>query len=754
MKKLNEELIRQLLLMNFDGSKPLLEQYELPKDVPSDRLGPKGDFKPTSTYPKIKPRPPIATSKLQFDIQQREKFTEDSAVAKKAYTVIADEIDGGWSPLRWKNTDNQSLMDNILTILVPASNLKLVWGTDEQAMTDAILSITNLQQYDLLKKYLSQKYKDFTKTTTILGYIQEQEFSAAVNPEINDELRKMNMPGVNGIKTPLFPGQHYQFHTNDKFLRKMESHLQQFNPLEKYSISEDNSELAAIFPPMVAETLHILLPIGSIVISIIFPPTWLALGAAALLELGDAELYLKIDKDPYAAGLGAIFAFVPFGQLMFLPAVKKLGTAGIKKLLQKVFLKEGGYIDEELKALKELNEEYQKLSKLAKLNMAEKLTLLTLRGLKTAKDFLSWSAKLIDARLLDPNSLAQTGLIIGGTFIAWDKIAAINGICNKSPLLGLKQSDWKLLKGVGYAGKYLQPYSSPCDLIKSQELLDKHNNLNIITSLLQKEVDGGTVFNQDFNGTYNLRISFIQKLLIAGGFDKDLPKPQWSFNNINKTISVRNGSTIKNIKVLSYPGSKVKKEITNADKKSDFTFIINGLTDAVYIMKFENYDGTSEVTKLFYLTKTEWTGFPQSSVIGNMKEGYYDKRTELSVRNYQKKKGLTVDGLSGPTTIKSILSDYKTQKYGLTKKELNTWNLDAERVNRVNNEFNAWKSDVESKRESGIVSMEKVDEAYKVHDKEKIKLEKVVSNAIKKAMEKPLTQEESEKLGIPWKEGK
>jgi peptidoglycan hydrolase-like protein with peptidoglycan-binding domain len=724
MKRLNEEVLRQLLLMNFDGSKTLLEQYELPKDVPSDRLGPKGEFQPSRTAPKIKPRPPIATSKLQFDIQQREKFTEDSAVAKKAYTVIADEIDGGWSPLRWKNTDNQSLMGNILTILVPASNLKLVWGTDEQAMTDAILSIKNLQQYDLLKQYLSQKYKDFTKTTTILGYIQEQEFSAAVNPEINDELRKMDMPGVNGIKAPLFPGQHYQFHTNDKFLRKMESHLQQFNPLEKYSISEDNSELAAIFPPMVAETLHILLPIGSIVISIIFPPTWLALGAAALLELGDAALYLKIDKDPYAAGLAAIFAFVPFGQLIILPALKKLGTEGIKRLLQKVISKEGGFIDDELKGLREIHENYEKLSKLAKLGMVQKLTLLTLRGLKTAKEFLSFTAKLIDKRLLAPNSLGQIGLTVGGAFITWDKIAAINGICNTAPLKGLKQSDWKILKGVGSAGKYLQPYSSPCDINKAAELLDKHNYLNIITSTLQNESDDGTVFNQDFNSTYNLPISLIQKLLIAGGFDKVLPKPQWSFNNLNKTISVRNGSAIKNIKVLSYPGSKVKKEITNADKKSDFTFIINGLTDAVYIMKFENYDGTSEVSKLFYLTKTDWAGFPQSSKIGNMKEGYYDKRTELAVSNYQKKNGLTDDGLAGPATIKSILSDYKSQKYGLTEKELNTWNLDAERVYRINDEFNAWKSDVESKRMSGMVNMEEVEKATKEKKEEMDKSKK------------------------------
>jgi peptidoglycan hydrolase-like protein with peptidoglycan-binding domain/predicted DNA-binding antitoxin AbrB/MazE fold protein len=708
MKKLNEELIRQLLLMNFDGSKTLLEQYELP----SDRLGSKGDFKPLEP---IKIRNQVLNSFAVMTPKEQ---------ADKIYEIIKKEIDGV--------------------------------GTDESKILYA-LGFINSKNYPILLDRI-KKIKGFTT--------QDQGFKGNGD---SYQIKRNFVSIIEWIQQNEFPSGEFNYDENKEWLKRYESILSGFGDISKYmwvsfnrfkddihtSNLDGGDTIGPYEGPEITATqwLHVLLPLGSIVVSVVFPPTWMALGAAALLELADAELYLKIDKDPYAAGLGAIFAFVPFGQLMFLPAVKKLGTAGIKKLLQKVFLKEGGYIDEELKALKELNKEYQKLSKLAKLNMAEKLTLLTLRGLKTAEDFLSWSAKLIDARLLDPNSLAQTGLIIGGTFIAWDKIAAINGICNESPLLGLKQSDWKLLKGVGYAGKYLQPYSSPCDINKAAELLDKHNNLNTITSLLQKEVDGVTVFNQDFNGTYNIQISLIQKLLIAGGFDKDLPKPQWSFNNINKTISVRNGSTIKNIKVLSYPGSKVKKEITNADKKSDFTFIINGLTDAVYIMKFENYDGTSEVSKLFYLTKTDWIGFPQSSKIGNMKEGYYDKRTELAVINYQKKNGLTDDGLAGPATIKSILSDYKSQKYGLTKKELNTWNLDAERVNRVNNEFNAWMSDVESKRESGMVSMEKVNEAYKVHDEEKIKLEKVVGDAIIKALNKPLTQDQADLLGVEYVPG-
>ena len=40
--KLNEELLRQLLLMNFDRGKTLSEQ----KVIPSDRLGPQGDLQP------------------------------------------------------------------------------------------------------------------------------------------------------------------------------------------------------------------------------------------------------------------------------------------------------------------------------------------------------------------------------------------------------------------------------------------------------------------------------------------------------------------------------------------------------------------------------------------------------------------------------------------------------------------------------------------------------------------------------------
>jgi hypothetical protein len=382
--------------------------------------------------------------------------------------------------------------------------------------------------------------------------------------------------------------------------------------------------------------LHFLLPLGSFLISVMFPPSWIALGAAGLLELGDAALYLTVDKDPYAAGLSAIFAFIPFAQLKFMPFVYRLGKTKIANLIQKLVYKEGSLLDEELEALKELSKNLGRLEKMSKINMAQKLTLITLRGLKTAKDFLKWVTKLIDKGLLNPNSLGQTGLLVGGSFYTWDKIAAVNGICNPSPLSKLKESDWKVLKGIGYAGAYLQPSSTPCDLIEAQKLLETHNNLNIITTILQKEVNGGTVFNQNYDDVYSLPVSLIQEVLKAGGFDKTLPKPMWSFNN--KKLSVKDGSMIKKIRVFTVSGT-LKKEYNNTDKKSNFTFDIGGLSDAVYIVSFLNYDGTSDISKLFYLTGNQWKSFPQSSNIGFMKEGYYDKRTELAVSEYKKRKG-------------------------------------------------------------------------------------------------------------------
>lgn len=684
-KELNEELLRQLLLMKFNVGKTLLEQ----KVIPSDRLGQGGDFKPLEQSKSYR------EGIKQFNSQSPQRQ------ADVIYNAIQGEIDTA-------GTNEEQIL----------WALNLVNNKNYPILLNKVKKIKGFDTGYQVFKDNGDSYTIKTEFSSVIEWIQQNEFGSG---EIgHDENRKW----LNRYVSILSKFGDYS--------ENMWGSFNYFDDDTRTSNLDGGDSIGVYEGPEITLTqaLHVLLPLGSIVIGVVFPPTWIALGAASLLELGDAALYLTVDKDPYAAGLSAIFAFIPFAQLKFLPEVYKLGKTGIQKLLQKVILKEGGYIDEEIKALKEIKENYERLSKMSKINMAQKLTLLTLRSLKTAKDFLKWVTKLIDKGLLNPNSLGQTGLLIGGSFYTWDKIAAVNGICNPSPLSRLSQSDWKILKGIGYAGTYIQPSSTPCDLIELQKSLEEHNNLNIITTILQKEVDGGTVFNQNYNDVYSLPVSLIQEVLKAGGFDKNLPKPMWSFNN--KKLSVKNGSMIKKIRVFTVAGT-LKKEYNNTDKKSNFTFDINGLSDAVYVVNFLNYDGTSDISKLFYLTGNQWKSFSQSSNVGAMKEGYYDKRTELAVSEYQKKKGLSVDGLAGKDTIKSIISDYKSAKYGLNKEKLNTFDLDDERVNIIQKDFNTWKSDIEAKSKSGQLSMDKVEQAYKEDAKNMAKLEKVIGESLKAA---------------------
>jgi len=679
---LNETILRQIGLMDFNVGKTLLEQ----KVMPSDRLGSGGNFKPLN---------PIKTN---YEFLKSFNSLSPQQQADNIYRVIKKEIDS-------EGTNEELIL----------STLRLV---NVKNYSYLLNKVNKIKGFDTGEQHFDDKGDSYTikrNYKSVIEWIQQNEFGAG---ELgHDENRRW----LNQYEVILSKFGDYSSDMWDSF-NSFE------NDTRTTNISGgDNVGVYGGPEITAAQWLHVLLPLGSIVISLVFPPTWVALGVAGLLELGDAALYYSVDKDPYAAGLTAIFAFIPFTQLKFLPTIYKLGKTGIQKLLQKVILKEGNFIDEELKALKEINENYQRLSKLSKLNMVQKLTLLKLRSLKSAKDFLKWATKLIDRGLLNPESLGQTGLLIGGSFYTWDKIAAVNGICNPSPLSRLSQSDWKIIQSIGYAGEFLQSSSDPCDLIKLQKLIEKQNNLNVITTKLQKEVNGGTVFNQNYNDVYSLPVSLIQEVLKAGGFDKTLPKPMWSFNN--KKLSVKDGSMIKKIRVFTVAGT-LKKEYNNTDKKSDFTFDINGLSDAVYIVSFLNYDGTSDVSKLFYLTGNQWKSFPQSSNIGAMKEGHYDKRTELAVREYQKKKGLSVDGLAGKKTIESIISDYKSAKYGLNKEELNTFDLDDERVDIIQKEFNTWKSDIESKSKSAQLSMEKVEQAYKEDAENNAKLEKVFEKSL------------------------
>jgi hypothetical protein len=266
MKNFEDELLRQISLMRYDRNKILSEQdtpkYDdipLPEPLPSDQLGKYGDFQPLK------------------NMANWVKSVDDQA--KLIYNKIVEEIDGGWAP--WK------------------------WGTDEDGLTSALMSIKTKQVYDKVKQLLATKYPD-SKNQSITEFIQSKEFSTAFSstksPFVGQSILGMS------ITTPLdllFAGQNWQYNTNDKYLIQIQNHLLQFNPDEKINTIEKLTAMNLVLPPAASEALHVALPVLSLAFSF-YPP------AAIIIELMDAGLYYA-EGDAYSAGLGLAFALVPGG---------------------------------------------------------------------------------------------------------------------------------------------------------------------------------------------------------------------------------------------------------------------------------------------------------------------------------------------------------------------------------------------------------------------------------------------------------
>jgi peptidoglycan hydrolase-like protein with peptidoglycan-binding domain len=723
MKNLDKEILRQLSLISYDRSlilseqknnTPLVVSEQITKKVAtsSDRLGPKGQFQP---YEPIK---------RYNDFKASWRLLTPEKKAQVIYDTIKNEIN--------KPETDEQLILNYLKLLTPETYEIL------------LNKVKKIKGFKTRETYFNKEGDINTVTRnfeSVIEWIQQNEFSAG---ELgHDENKKWLNQYVSILS---------------KFGDYSEDMWDSFNSFEEQQGSSavdggdnigtyEGKELTA---KEWAQALHIFLPLGSIIISIMAPPTWFALGAAALLELGDAALYATVDKDPYVAGFSAICAFIPFGQMAFMPAVTKLGKNGLKKLLQKIIQKEGSFIDDEIKAVKELYQNYSKLEKLAKLNMVKKLTLLSIRSIKSVSKLIKFLGKLINRGLLNHESLGQSGLWIAGSFITWDKIAKINGICNTMPLSALKQADWKILKKIGYAGEYLQPYSDPCDLQKGVELLEKYNATNIIEEILKQDIENNVVYSLDYSDVKTLSVELIQKVLIAGGFNKNLSSenPTWSymFNKIN----VSNAKEIKKITIYNKKGIFVKK-FENIPQKSSINFDVSGLQKGDYNIVFENNDGTKYESKFTYGGQSLNTPIKIKRPT-DMEIGYYDEATYLSVKKYQKSKGLTDDGLAGKNTIESILSDFKNHKYGLSVNKLNEMNLDEMRIKKIQKEFEEWSSDVETKFLSGQYSIEKVQDAYDKDKKRNEELGNLIYNSMEKTEAENADEEDLEVVSEPFNE--
>lgn len=164
--------------------------------------------------------------------------------------------------------------------------------------------------------------------------------------------------------------------------------------------------------------------IGSLFIPVVGPA--ISLG----LELSNSALYLSED-DPYMAGFSLAFALIPGGEMIAkIPAVKKLGRDGLAKLLKKARIQDAKFTKTELESLEQIN----KNKKWLKLTAAKEASKLLVQSTFKKLSLPQIVRGMYNLSLKHPTkfNLTKMGLIIGGVWYSYAKLAEIYGIKPKT----------------------------------------------------------------------------------------------------------------------------------------------------------------------------------------------------------------------------------------------------------------------------------------------------------------------------------
>jgi hypothetical protein len=150
------------------------------------------------------------------------------------------------------------------------------------------------------------------------------------------------------------------------------------------------------------------------------------------LELSNSALYYA-EGENYNGGLALVFALIPFSEILGkIPAVKKIGVVGLRKLLQKTAVKTAKYTDDEIKVLKGISDNKKWITTRASRQAVKQTIKTTFKGqpLKKIISTMYYLGKR-NPKLLN---ITKVGLTIGGLWYSFDKLAEIYGIKNKSDI--------------------------------------------------------------------------------------------------------------------------------------------------------------------------------------------------------------------------------------------------------------------------------------------------------------------------------
>ena len=674
-KLISEDILKQIRLISYERSKTLSEQSVI--GAPNFGTTPgksdaeiKADREKRETEKKIDQNcKALLNAPLTKDFEK---------TAKKVFLILKGQIDSN--------------------------------GTKEDIILDALKLIKSKETYVILLVFIYGCYPQ-EQGKTVLQFIQGQEFSLG---SWGSEWKRNSPTGL---------GQEIQWQFNDYWLEEYQKILQKFNPNETYDFETPfDSASKEILPPFTREVAHIVLPIVSIATS--FIPgvgigTWLLRSALSFgIESLDAAIYKYADENDYAAGLALIFAFAGPLDSGLEMLVAKYGPS----LIKKIALKQTNFTKGELELAANVTANGGKYTRLSKIGMARQFTKQLITKSAKSSDILKFILKLIKTGRLTANFTTRLGLQIGGSFYTWDAIAKNMGICNTIPLEALTQSDLKILKSVGEAGKYVQPFTSPCEIAAVKDKLESVRTDNsLFIQQLRKAKNENKSYSTKY-GYYNTDVLIIQFILIAAKLDTNLKVP--NYNIKNNVLTINNSENINNISLYTSTG-KLIKTISNSNNSKVLTYNFGNLKSVV-IMRVTMFDQTTHNVKLFVgkdITKSGAFGFGK---IGSVNYGTFDKATEELVKLYQKQNGLKVDGVVGSDTLTQLINDLKSKKYG-TIKNITGENFDELRIAEVKSAYDKYLKE----KDKLLLDEKLVEDALEQDKTNRDKLVKDVTNSLK-----------------------
>jgi hypothetical protein len=423
----------------------------------------------------------------------------------------------------------------------------------------------------------------------------------------------------------------------------------------------------------IVESLHIILPVTSLVLNLFGGPPGMVVGAA--LETIDAGLYQFYDEDPYMAGLSLIFALVPLTEIAQIPGFKEVTKQGIEegleRLLWKQVRKEAISKEEEI-FLKETVK-----SKKVQAEFSQAIVNASLRKVLTENpkgyiDILTW---FVEKGMLSFEKFSSIILLILGT-AAWDYYASkYIGKCSAtfkfSDLLQLIPSESTIpnvIKSIE-----IQPFTQTkegCEqLIQRQLAKEKKKLLEEWKRNYQKASIGTLrglknkkqIFNTSTPDIFLFEVGVIQSILHQCGFTKKDIILSVKNNKLNFNLANR----VKKV-VVSTSVGKIVETINNSGND---TFYSKPLKNGVYIVLIYTENNEKPLTKKIIIDGGNSGPYNFSSEGQKFNWGYYDEYTKKCIESFQKYFNLSIDGQVGQDTLTKLIEVVKGEKCGVLKNQ-------------------------------------------------------------------------------------